>query len=186
MQRTFYIILSAILILNISVTNAQQKVKPKNHMHKMKNLQQLLDAKNTNNSIIEIDNFIGEACNYGNNMNVITVPQQKFYINQELEREVNNGGFSQYFINSGGNYAHETVLSLKEIGANKTAAILQKAIDLFPGAKVPKNRDQRIKLVEKIDPNNTLWDKLDQRFFSYEEDLNELNIKFVAKHKSSF
>jgi hypothetical protein len=166
--------------------DAQQQTKGKTKKHHMESLQQLLEDKNVNGSIIEIDNFIGNVCDYGESMEVLSIPQRKFYINQNLEREVNNGGFHQYFWNSAGEHAEETVLSLKEIGAVKTAEILQKAIDMFPKSKVPKNRAERQKLVEKIDPETEVWEKLDKKFMDYEEDLNALNIQFVAKHKASF
>lgn len=154
--------------------------------NRMTNLDRLLEAENVNNSIIEIDNFIGDLCNYSSEMEVLTIPQQKFYINQNLEREVNNGGFWQYFMNSSGEFAHETLLSLKEIGAVKTAEVLQKAIDLFPEGNVPKDREIRQDLVNQIDPNKTIWYEIDERFMNYQEDLNDLNIKFVALHKDFF
>ncbi|WP_285055277.1 DMP19 family protein [Pedobacter ginsengisoli] len=156
--------------------------KPPFHM---KNLSQLLDAEDQNGSVIEIDNFIN-SCQYGENFERLSVPQKNFLFNQNLEREVNNGGFWQFFVNSSGEYAHETVHSLQEIGAIKTADIVQKAIDRFPVSKVPKDWAERNKLVEDIDPEKELWGDLDKEFFEYQEDLNALNMGFVAKHKDSF
>ena len=68
-------------------------------------LEKLLSSDDINNSIIELDNFIGELCSYVDNMNKLTEEQKQFYYNQCLEREVNNGGFHQYFFNSSGNFA---------------------------------------------------------------------------------
>src|SRR5687767_5733267 len=124
------------------------------------NLEELLNSDDTNTSIIDLDNFIGELCNYGDDMEVLTEPQKNFYLNQNLEREINNGGFNQYFINSSGDFAHETVKSLKLISANHTADILQKAIDQFPYKKVPKDRDERIETVEEIEETaNEVWEE---------------------------
>ncbi len=152
------------------------------------NLDQLLASDDLNGSVIELDNFIGEFCSYGDEMDNLTEPQRKFYLNQNLEREVNNGGFNQYFINSSGDFAHETIDSLKEIGANRTAQILQRAIDLFPEQRVPKNRQERINVVIDTLPDidDPVWEKLDEAFFRYEEDLNALNIEFVRKHRDAF
>ncbi len=156
-------------------------------MTKISNLDGLLNADNINASIIELDNFIGDVCNYGDEMDKLTEPQKLFYLNQNLEREVNNGGFNQYFVNSIGDFAQETIWSLKGIGADKTAAILQKAIDQFPGKTVPKDRDERIKIIEQIEEAaNEVWQELDQMFFKYEDDLNKLNIEYVKKHKIFF
>jgi len=180
-MKFFITLLLAVFVL---MTNAQQKDNPK--ISRIPNLQQLLKADTINNSIIEIDNFIGKVCDYGDHMEKLSESQKLFYINQNLEREVNNGGFNQYFVNSSGDYAHETIGSLKAIGAIKTADILQEAIDKFPNSKVPKDRSSRVALVEKIDPETSIWDDIEKRFMDYQEDLNSLNLKFVEKHASEF
>ena len=144
-------------------------------MTRISNLESLLNSSDINASVIELDSFIGELCNYGDEMDKLTEPQKLFYLNQNLEREVNNGGFDQYFCNSGSENAPETILSLKAIGANKTADILQKAIDLV------------LKIIEQFqEVPDEIWDELDQEFYNYEEDLNALNIEYVKKNKGFF
>jgi hypothetical protein len=156
-------------------------------MTKIKKLDVLLSSDDSNKSIIELDNFIGKLCDYGDDYSKLTDQQKLFYLNQNLEREINNGGFNQYFCNSSGDNAHETILSLKAIGADKTADILQKAIDQFPNKSVPKDRDERTELVEQIeDTANEVWEELDEMFFEYEDDLNTLNIEYVKKNKDFF
>lgn len=156
-------------------------------MRKIDNIDALLSADNKNDSIITLDNFICELCEWGDNMDALTDSQKNFYFNQNLEREINNGGFNQYFVNSSGDFAHETILSLKAIGADKTADILQQAINHFPDKSVPKDRDTRIETVEQIqDTANDAWEELDQKFFEYQDDLNSLNLDFVKKHKDKF
>jgi hypothetical protein len=59
-------------------------------MAQIDNLETLLSSDNTNKSIIELDNFIGDLCAYGDNMDKLTEPQKQFYYNQCLEREINN------------------------------------------------------------------------------------------------
>lgn len=156
-------------------------------MTKIPNLDDLLKSDDKNESIIELDNFIGELCDYGDDFSKLTDQQKLFYLNQNLEREINNGGFNQYFCNSSGDNAHETILSLKAIGADKTADILQKAIDQFPNKTVPKDRDERTELVEQIEEvADEVWSDLDQKFYEYEDDLNTLNIEYIKKHKDFF
>ena len=156
-------------------------------MAQIDNLETLLSSDNTNKSIIELDNFIGDLCAYGDNMDKLTEPQKQFYYNQCLEREINNGGFNQYFANSSGGFAHQTVQSLILIGASATAQIFQKAIDQFPDNKVPQDRNKRIELVEQMEvTSNDVWEELEEKFFSYEDNLNMLNLSFVKQHKSDF
>jgi len=152
-------------------------------MTKIPNLDNLLNSEDTNRSVIELDEFIS-GLPIDDEM---TEPQKLFYYNQDLEREINNGGFSQYFLNTSGDNAHETVLSLKAIGADMTADILQKAIDQFPNKTVPKDRDKRTEIVEEIEETaDEVWNDLDQKFYEYEDDLNTLNIEYVRKHKEFF
>jgi hypothetical protein len=117
----------------------------------------------------------------------LTEPQKVIYYNQSLEREINNGGLSQYFFNSSGDFSHETVKSLKVIGADKTADILQAAINIFPDKEIPKNRIEKQDLLEKIERiASENWEELDQQFFRYEEDLNILNMEYIRKNKENF
>lgn len=150
-------------------------------------LDQLLSLENINDCVIQIDDFISKLCEFGDRIERLTEAQKNFFYNQSLEKEVNNGGFGQYFMNSSGEYAHETIQSLITIGANKTAAILQQAINEFPGAKVPKERHIRLEALERIeDSADEVWDSLDQQFYEYEDDLNSLNIEYIKRNKDLF
>ena len=65
----------------------------KNSENKKLDLEKLLSSDDINGSIIELDNYIGDLCSYGDEMNKLTEQQKQFYYNQCLEREINNGGF---------------------------------------------------------------------------------------------
>jgi hypothetical protein len=151
------------------------------------NLQSLLDSDDTTTAIIELDNFIGEMSDYGEAMERLTPGQRSFYLNQSLEREVNNGGFDQFFFNSSGNFAHETVDSLEAIGAKKTADLLREAIDAFPESRVPKDREERGNLMlDEVSPESDRWHELDQRFYAYDEPLTDLNLAFIRANVDEF
>ena len=158
-----------------------------NSENKKFDLEKLLSSENINDSIIELDNYIGELCCYGDEMDKLTEQQKQFYYNQCLEREINNGGFNQYFFNSSGAFAHMTIQSLLTIGANKTADILQKAIDQFPNSNVPEDRTERGEILEHIQETADLvWEELYRKFYTYEDNLNTLNIEFIRKTKDKF
>lgn len=67
-----------------------------------------------------------------------------------FEAEVNNGGFSQFFLNSSGDHAADTLKALEKIGARKGAAMLAEAMALFPGGAPPPDRDVRGALLLEI------------------------------------
>jgi hypothetical protein len=49
---------------------------------------------------------------------------------EALEREVNNGGYHQFFLNTP-KYAEHVVPALRRIGCTRTADVTQRAIDLL-------------------------------------------------------
>ena len=141
----------------------------------------------SNDAIITLDDFIVKKCNYGEDLGKLTEAEKVFYFNQEFEKEVNNGGIDQYFFNSAGNNSHETVKSLRLIEAEKTAIILQEAINLFPHKTIPHNREERQEILEEIrEKADDKFNELDERFYKYEDDLNSLNLEFIKKHIVEF
>jgi Domain of unknown function (DUF4375) len=55
---------------------------------------------------------------------------------EALEREVNNGGFHQFFLNSSNEFASTVVSSLTEIGCPRTATLTQAAVNAL-GVEAP-------------------------------------------------
>ena len=103
-----------------------------------------------------------------------------------LAREVNNGGFDQFFYNSSGEYAPEILEAYQKVGADKTADIINRGIKLFPTLPVPKNWELRQEILLEKESNSELWDELDTEFYKYEDNISELIIKFVEKNKAEF
>jgi hypothetical protein len=137
--------------------------------------------------ILDLDTYLYELSSSGEALDKLTEPQKTFYFNQYLEKEINNGGFNQYFYNSAGNFSHQTVIALRQINATKTANILQSAIDQFPNSIVPEDRTNRQAILETIeDKADGVWEQLDQKFFAYEENLSDLNIEFIKQNRSYF
>ena len=149
----------------------------------MKELEELLEAENIKDSIPDISYFVAKLCQWGTHLEELTEQQKNFYFNRCLEIEVNNGGFWQYFINSSGRYAHQTVETLKLIGADNFAKILREAIDEFPNKTVPQDDEERQEIVDK---NYGAWNKLDYKFYEYPDDLNQLNADYIMQNKEFF
>ena len=104
-----------------------------------------------------------------------------------LEAEVNNGGFEQFFINSAGDNALETPAALREIGATQAAAIAEEANHLFGPSGPPADRDARTQALESLGKAATdALDALDVRFFKYPDNLEDLLRQFVGRHREQF
>jgi hypothetical protein len=151
-------------------------------------LRELLSSSTDENDIIiAINDYVINLLKRRGDIKKLTEQQKNFYLNQVFEMEMNNGGISQYFFNTSGQYAHQTVNSLKAVGAEKTADILQKAIDKFPKKTVPEDYNKRADILENLeDKNDEIWDKFDDRFYEYAENLNELNLNYVRQNIDDF
>ena len=117
----------------------------------------------------------------------LTPDERVAYCVDALEREVNNGGFDQFFWNSSGDTAHETQAALGEIGAPAAAQLVREAIAAFPGGKVPADRGEREKVLETLPESaREKWGELDGRFYEYPDDLAALMRRYVQAHRAGF
>lgn len=99
---------------------------------------------------------------------------------EELEAELNNGGFDQFFFNSAGDKAADTINALSSIGAEHTANIVRAACAKFPGGLPPKDRDARQELLEQVSPNSDAFEEEDQAFLEYNDDLSDLVANYAG------
>jgi hypothetical protein len=106
-----------------------------------------------------------------------------FVLIWELEAEVNNGGFHQFFFNSAGDHAAGTAGALRRIGAQRAAYIVERATSLFPDGP-PADRSVRQDVLEEVDPDLALFEELDSEFYEYPDDLTTLLYEFVVEHRS--
>ena len=141
----------------------------------------------TNDFVIALMEHLESKTQYGDDMSGLSKPERIFYITQILEMDVNNGGFSQFFYNSSGDFSNELVEAFTAIGAKTTAEICQKAMDAF-GCVIPADRDARKEMLDELENDEVeeILDECDDAFYDYEDDLNTLNYQFVMNNKSSF
>lgn len=64
--------------------------------------------------------------------------------------QICNGGFSQFFYNSYGELAHEALDGFALLGLTAFADILRQAYAVFPGQRIPKDRDERVAILEAL------------------------------------
>ncbi|WP_409526003.1 DMP19 family protein [Nitrincola sp. MINF-07-Sa-05] len=99
-----------------------------------------------------------------------------------LEGEINNGGFHQYFWNSSGDDTALALNSLKKIGANYTASLLESAILIAFNGKLPANRSDRQGLLEKDEGSKMdKLNELDSKFYEYVDDIESKVNEYVNK-----
>lgn len=116
-----------------------------------------------------------------------SMPQKGFSAIWAVESEVNNGGFSQYFLNLSCETAGFVVQALETIGAPQTADICRRAIgSAFPEG-LPSN-PQAISTAASdfSDEIEGKLDALDREFYQYPNDLTGLLFAYVSKHPEEF
>jgi hypothetical protein len=115
--------------------------------------------------------------------------QQAIYVIWELEAEVNNGGFNQYYTNSSGQFANLTPNALKLVGANKFSELVNRANRIYEdeNALIKKYQDGSTEGFSKSYEDNPL-NELDDEFFEYyrDENLMQLQVAFIRKNKTDF
>ncbi len=101
--------------------------------------------------------------------------------------EVNNGGLSQYFVNSSGDQWQVALDGLRAIGAAADTQALQEAIAIFGATNPSTSQDQRhSQLARIIRKNDKVFDALDSRFYEDKDAREALLLRYVTLNASHF
>jgi hypothetical protein len=145
----------------------------------------ILKKQSGQDAIIAIDNLLTPL--FYSNPDKLSLPEKNIVYVEELEREINNGGFNRFFFNGAGDYTGETIGALSAIGSKVFLEILTQARREFPPGRFPRDRSQRQAILKDMpEKSNEAWERLDQRFMRYEEDLHQLLVKYVKINITEF
>src|ERR1051326_3648521 len=123
---------------------------------------------------------------------VSTLPPsfQMVFLTFLLENDVNNGGFNQYFFNSSGQYAYQTLDALKLIGADVHYMLLQKAIAIHLGEqenqKLQSLYSQNALKFFSETYKYTALNECDKEFYNLNISLGKIRVKFIREHPELF
>lgn len=112
------------------------------------------------------------------------------YLIVVLHNQVINGGFHQYFSNGYGQFAKETIKALQEIGAIKKSALLETAFKKVNTENYntevfrKKLLKKEIKSLFVEDDLVDILDKLDEEYYSNEEDVEKLLSEYLLESRS--
>jgi len=114
----------------------------------------------------------------------LTDTERKLSAVSLLEAEVANGGFDQYFTNSAGNDAEVALAGLNAMGATGKAAIMERAMAVFPGGKPPAERSKRQKVMQQIEEKSeSVWEKCDNEYYKL-KDIFDVALAYAKKKKA--
>ena len=153
----------------------------------MNTITEALQLKDETDAVLAIREIIDTHWDY-EDLSLLTEAERLFVFVENVEQEVNNGGFDQFFFNSSGDHAHDSLHALETIGAVKTAAILKKAMSIFPEGRVPGTEEARAEALEPVgEERYTKWfDACDEEYYELDENREALLLKYVRDNASRF
>jgi len=100
-------------------------------------------------------------------LGALTPAERSVFLVWSYPAAINDGGHASFFYNPSGEYAHDTVQALNDVGASEYAQILSRAIDLFPDRHIPRDLDERNASLDALsDDTNQAMESLDDEFFA--------------------
>jgi len=113
---------------------------------------------------------------------------QALYITWWLEAEVNNGGFSQYYWNSAGQFADAAPAAFDYFGARQHAALMREANTIrgVESAAMQKFKVQGSIGAFSASYEESKLDPLDTRYYKLTENLSALRIARIRAHPEDF
>jgi len=102
---------------------------------------------------------------------------------EALEREVNNGGYSQFFINSSREYGSIIVDALRQIGCAKTADVTQKAVDIINATPITDEEFEDGDFADNEERDSAL-ERCDDEYYSSQESIQDNLFAFIKANRS--
>lgn len=135
---------------------------------------------------VELEKIDPEADHY----ELISPARRTVVLIDNLEGEVNNGGFLQYYGNSSGDGAALVPAALREVGQPAVAKLVERANGRFPSGP-PRNRAERDAALDRAtDADLTVWDRASDRFMSLPFPINSFGlmtvVPFILQNESEF
>jgi hypothetical protein len=101
-----------------------------------------------------------------------------------IDYEIPNGGFNQFFTNTSGQHALDTLEALRAVGAREAAEIVKKAIGIF-AKKFGRPADSRERWYGEWKEDKEI-DSLERRFYKLVNSGATSFVPYVRKHPEQF
>lgn len=132
--------------------------------------------------VCDVGSIIGRLVKH-NGYSSLTAVQRSFYAIRWLEVLVNSYGLAEYFHNGAADDAPQAVTGLRQLGANRTASILTRAMALFPdpGPSLDLGaRQEQVKRLSAADLNTLCT--LDDEYYERQDAVERLLAEFARQH----
>jgi hypothetical protein len=144
-------------------------------------IDQILQIENENEKVIAIGMFCAQRYKSW------TETEKLINAIEDLENEVMNGGFSQYYLNSAGIDWQYALIGLEKIEAIQSKNLLEKSFSIFPLSKPYTIREENINVIRNLSTDqNDFLNSLDNEFMAYEDNIGKLVIQYAEKNRNDF
>jgi hypothetical protein len=119
----------------------------------------------------------------------LTNGQRMSYAVEQLQMEVCNGGFDQFFFNSAGALAHDALEGLRLLQLGVFASLTERAMAFFPDGSVPRGRNKRQDLLAAGVSKELESADLDSKWYAAyagEEQISKAVLAYVVSHPDEF
>jgi len=103
---------------------------------------------------------------------------------EALEREVNNGGYDQFFVNSSREFAPIIVGALQRIDCNRTASITQRALKALGISGLPSDAIEAV-ICARDEERHTKLSRCDDAYYKTAEPIAERLFAFIKASKAN-
>lgn len=145
----------------------------------------ITDDKNPH-PLLDILWKIQKKCEHGGKLEQLTSRERVIYLTDEVNGQVHSSGFCHYFFYPSGANSKEAIMALKEIGAPYTASLVQEAKNVYRNGFTHCWKNPPEDEVELTDEEMERLDTLDNKFYEYRENLDELQMKYIKEHIEDF
>lgn len=103
---------------------------------------------------------------------------------EAMEREVNNGGFQQFFVNSSNEFARSIVPALQRIGAERTAGIADEAIRALGAADDWPPEQYEVAVAHADEATLAKLSECDNAYYASGEAIADLLFAYIKIHRN--
>jgi hypothetical protein len=112
----------------------------------------------------------------------MTEEEKTVFVVWVTDAEVKNGGFHQYFSNPSGDFASEVSPALERIGAPLAAAVIRRAVALFPdGGPAFQRAGRQAQLDAMGGRKSSMFEDLENAWYEHIEDLETCLAKYIRR-----
>ncbi len=112
----------------------------------------------------------------------LTLEERTVLAIEALDREVNNGGYGQFFVNSSRQYADMIVDALQRIGCHKTAEITLRALKIVQKSPITEN-EMKFGTWEENETRQPELDICDNLYFARVESIDDHLFSFIVEKR---